>query len=959
MLLAIAIAIALAAAACTPGGEATAPTTSADDEARTTTSIGTTTTAPTPTTTVPDPVVDDTPLPSDAEVRTGTLDNGVRYLVRTNDSPGGALELRLVVDAGSLHQPRAEDGSAHVLEHMAFNGTASYPGNTLDDALADVGAVIGPHINAYTSFDETVYQLSLPATPAAIDLGFQTLSEWAGAMLLTEADVADELLVVLEELRLSRNAPGTVVNDTFLDAYLGGTPYADHDPIGEEAAVADLDAGTLRRFFDDWYRPDNITVIAVGDVEVDDLEARIVEAFDGLTDRGATPAQPDRTAPLPTDPFIRVVEAPDTTTSFVSVDWMLPAWDGTTVGGERLVMLEQVLFHLLATRLDDASLRGDNELLVVGGGRFAVTRERAGGGFYAEADDLGAAAELVIGTLRGAAEGDVAAEELARTVEEFRASVELELETIESVQDRELADALVGVALGTTDPSAAADRVRRRVAVLDTFTPDDLIAHARWILASSAPQVIAAGPDAADLPDVARLEAALEASGAAGPSEATARIDRIMTAPDPIAPVEEVSLRRDAVEWRFANGVVVRFEPSTIAADTVDLRASSPGGARALGDVPFSLADVAVDAFGASGVDDLDPVVLDAFLAGRNVWLVPLLDDHTEGFVGAASTVDVEVLFQLLRASIDGPRIDEVPFARVVDARAEQIESLALDPATAAVIEAADLVEDRDPAWTPLPTSGGLAAFDIDAARRIVADRFGSIDGGLTVVVVGDADRLEIARLAATYLGTIQPGAADAVLGDRPLPPPPTEVRAAELGVGSDAEASGQVVLRWRTLDPARDAAARAEAMVLGAVLDDLVFEELRERLGATYGGRASISLGERAEAAGASIVVQVDPDRVEEVRDEALVILDSLRASGPTDEVVTRAIGVVRRELDLVNNPELIARLFALDEPGSDLEPSAIVAEVNRLTPARLAEATRRWFPEGRRVEVLVRPGG
>ena len=138
-----------------------------------------------------------------------------------------------MVAAGSLHQPVAADGSAHVLEHMAFNGTERFPGNSLDDELAAVGAAIGPHLNAYTSYDETVYQLSLPATDEAIDLGFVTLAEWAGALTLDPVEVANELPVVLEELRLSEESPRAPIQQASRELYLGSTRYAGHCPIGD------------------------------------------------------------------------------------------------------------------------------------------------------------------------------------------------------------------------------------------------------------------------------------------------------------------------------------------------------------------------------------------------------------------------------------------------------------------------------------------------------------------------------------------------------------------------------------------------------------------------------------------------------------------------------------------------------------------------------------------------------
>ncbi len=951
----------LVVAACTSGLDGAGTTSESSGTTIPPVSAGEVSTTTTePQRVVPDPDPDPTRFDADAAVTTGQLDNGVRYLIRENDSPGGALELRLAIRAGSLHQSDPGDGSAHVLEHMAFNGTESFPGNSLDDRLAAVGAAIGPHLNAYTSFDETVYQLSIPASDEAIDLAFTALAEWAGALRLDPDEVEAELPVVLEELRLSESSPRAPIQNASTEAYLGHTAYAGHDPIGRADLVADLDVATLRRFYDDWYRPDRMTVVAVGDVDPAEVEAMIVEAFGGLTDRGAGPELVEPSPPLPTEPVIRVVEAPDTTTSFTSVDWMLPAWDGSTVGGERLLLIEELLFAIVRTRLDDASLRGTNDLLVVGGGRFGVTRTVAAGGFYAEADDLADATRVVVEAFRSTAAGQLDRDELDRTVAAFRTAIESELDTIDSVQDAELADALVEVAIGRGDPSSAPDRVARLGALLDDIDIDELVQHAAWIDSVSAPIVVVAGPSADDLPDEADLRRALDAAvGAAGSSDgATAAPAALATVAEPVAPLSTRDLGDDAVEWTFANGVVVRHRFSTIASDRFSLVAASPGGARTMPDWSLGALDTATDAMAGSGVGSFDPVQLDTFLAGRTVGLGPFINDAAEGFGGSASPDDAELLFQLLHASIDGPRVDPVPLARALDAAAEAFDAVQIDPTAAAITTAHRLSLGEDPAWRLLPTPAELDALDLETAAALVTERLGHIDGGLTVVVVGDIARERVESLAARYLGTLSAGAE--VDGDpeaRPLPAPLDSNVSERLRIGSDAEGAAQLVLTWRTVDPDRTASGQADRMLLEGVLADLIFERIREELGATYGGRASIDLQAFDDTAAVWIVVQGDPDRIDEIRDEAVAIVDELAAVGPDADTLERARVLARRELDLVNNPELVDRLFAVDEPDVQLEPADIVGPLRTRTAADLAAAVRRLLPDGQRVEVIVEP--
>ena len=297
-------------------------------------------------------------LPVDPAVRIGTLDNGLTYYLRCNDSPGHNLELRLAVNAGSLNEAEAGSGVAHFLEHMLFNGTEKYPKNELTRVLQSIGVEFGPDINAYTSYDETVYQLDLPThDEAAVDTAFDVLAQWAHAATINPDDVEDERGVVRDEYRLGYETADGVVRVAFPRMYSMGTPYEGRLPIGSLEGIEAITAQDLRDFYEKWYVPSNMAVIAVGHLTLDHLEALVKEHFDAIP-AGEDPTDPERDSELDPESRFDIATSPGQGYSFLSLDIRLPSWDRGTVAGERELWIEQLISIMLGNRLQDAYEQG-------------------------------------------------------------------------------------------------------------------------------------------------------------------------------------------------------------------------------------------------------------------------------------------------------------------------------------------------------------------------------------------------------------------------------------------------------------------------------------------------------------------------------------------------------------------------------------------------------------------------
>ena len=238
----------------------------------------------------------DAKLPFNPDVKKGMLKNGITYIIRTNKKPENRAELRLVVNVGSMMEKDNQQGLAHFVEHMAFNGTKNFKKSEIVDYLESIGVKFGPHLNAYTSFDETVYMIQIPTDDEdIIEKGFQILEDWAHVIAFEEEEIDKERGVVVEEWRLGRGANARM-REKYFPVLFKDSRYAERLPIGKKEVIEGAAYETIREFYNDWYRPDLMCVIAVGDFDADDIEAKIKAHFGKLAE-GTSETRPEYDVP--------------------------------------------------------------------------------------------------------------------------------------------------------------------------------------------------------------------------------------------------------------------------------------------------------------------------------------------------------------------------------------------------------------------------------------------------------------------------------------------------------------------------------------------------------------------------------------------------------------------------------------------------------------------------------------
>ena len=929
---------------------------SSTTEAATTTVATTTSTSAAPTTTIDPRLLE--PLPSDPDVMVGTLANGLTYYVRENGRPGARAQLRLVVNAGSAAEGANQSGGAHFLEHMLFNGTETYPENELTRVLEGFGARFGPDVNAYTSFDETVYELVLATDqPGLLELGLDVLLEWAARATIAEADVTAERGVVLEEWRLRDAGVDGRIAQVYEDVLLGGTSYEGKEPIGTPESLRSMDAEALRRFYEDWYRPDMMAVVAVGDFDSDEVVAMIHERFSQIeADRaGRPPVEP--AVPESTEVRIGLLADADQPTASVEIYFPGSVEASQTFGDRKAAWARLLAFEMLATRLNDDITRGDSAFLGVAANDFSYTRRVAVAGLAGDvpASEIEAGLEALIVEVERALQHGYNDTEFARALAGWQAGVDQSYASRASTQDVEFADRYVSAFLEGSVLLSADQEFELDSEILDSLTPADAADALRRTVEASEIAAVVIGPDGGFVPSEEEVAAVIESARAATIEprpEDLAVGDSLLARPDPVEPVDKTTHPLGVIQLEYANGVRVHFVETDIAANNIAMGAVSPGGLSRVPDEMVPDARLIADIVAQSGVGAFDKVALDTFLADKFVSLVPYMDITEEGLFGSAASEDLETLMQLIHLTMASPRADQAAADSVIGEFRPFTESPELIPGLATTLELIAARWGDEPRYNIVPTADELDLFDLDVALDVFSDRFGDA-GDFVFTFAGDLDEGEFIELANAYLGTLPATDRDDSWVDVQPDPPPGIVDTT-VAVGESEQ--GFVTFLFTNhfeRSPLRD----VQVELLTLIADVRLRDRLREALAATYSPFISVTTVDAPDESIESFLqVSGDPDRLAEIVEESLAAFASLAAEGPTDEEVATAKEKLRRDYELISNEWWVQQmLFYAQRPAESLdELFNSFAYIDQTTAEDLRSLAEVAFPKDQ--YILVR---
>jgi zinc protease len=903
------------------------------------------------------------PLPLDLAIRTGTLPNGLTFFIRHNALPNDRVMLRLAVKAGSIDEADDQRGLAHVLEHMAFNGTAHFKPGELVSYLESIGAQFGAHVNAYTSFDETVYMLDVPTEKAGVlERGFEALSDFAGGLTLDPVEIDRERGVVIEEWR-GRLGAGTRMQEPQLKALFGASRYIDRLPIGTPEILKSFPPQRLRDFYQAHYRPDRMAVIVVGDIEVAAAEALVRKNFSGMS------AQPPAARPvyeIPTHQETRYVSVSDkeAQASSVTVMYKRPLTELRTMAQYRQSLAEGMVFQMINSRFSEIARQPDAPFLGASAGDDTLGRTVEAFSVSARVKDGAVATGLsaITQEMTRVRQHGFGEAELDRARRSTLAGFERAYNERDKSQSSPLAAELVRHFLNAEAAPGIAIEVDLARKFLSTITAAELAALARGMVPENNQVVIASAPEKAGLAAVTEpmLREALRAGATATVTpwrdEMSGRA-LLAKAPTP----GTVSSRREIAEigvsvLTLSNGVEVWLKPTDFRNDQIIFTSYARGGLSLATPAEYNNAALSSSLVSMAGVGGFTPTDLGKLLAGKIANASPSVSSTTQGIGGSSTPKDLETALQLVYLEFTAPNTDPTAFTLLKQRLEATLANQAQSPG-AVFSERVRRINTVDHYTSrPLKTED-LASLDPNRMMEFYRQRFANA-ADFTFFFVGAFKVEEITPLLATYLGSLPSrGARDAKIGDLQLQFPAGIVREK---VTKGQEPRSQTVMTFFA-DTGLDELETHRVQAATSVLEMRLRDILREKLGGTYSVGVGYSNTSPQPGYGTtSVQFGSAPENVESLTAAVMSEIERLQKEGPSAADVQAIKEQEKNSLQeaLLQNGYWLNSLQATHLLGRDARRIPLRTErTDSLSQQNIHEALRKYFPIQRHTIVTLMP--
>jgi zinc protease len=905
------------------------------------------------------------PLPLDPGVRLGELDNGFRYAIRPNAKPEHRAELRLVVLAGSVEEDEDQRGLAHFVEHMPFNGTKSRAGNEIIAYLESVGARFGADLNAYTSFDETVYLLQIPTDrEGLLREGLHVLSEFAHAATLATSEIEKERGVVLDEWRRGLGA-GSRIRDAQLPVLLRGSRYADRLPIGDPEVLRGCDPDAIRRFYRDWYQPERMALVAVGDLDPSRVAAWVTEFFGAIPPATELRERPARDVPAWPDTLFALAQDPELRGTTIAASRKLPAPDDeSTRGGYRRSLVRQAALRMFNARLAELARSGDPPFLDAGFGtqRFGRTDLPGPSARVPDGGERRGLEALLVEERRALRHG-FAATELDRARREMLAGIEASwAERAKTQSGSYAAEYVRHFAEGEPIPGIDFERDLWNEE-LPAVTLEECQAAFAELATAGGLVIRGARPASAEGPSEGELLALLRDVSArdVAPWVDDAGGAALVADPRPAGRVVERRLLEEigVTELTLSNGCRVFVKPTDFQDDTVLLEGTALGGTSMVEDAQLASAEAVGAIVAESGFGGHSAVQLEKLLAGRVASVAPYFQDRHHGVSGSSTVADLPTALDLAVLAMTAPNRDPAAFGRVLSRMRASLANRASDPA-ARYADRLTAINTCDHPRTRPMTVDRLGEIDLDAALGFYRRCFAN-PADFAFFLVGNVDPAAIEKELERTIGSLPASTGErSAWVDREVLFPTDPVRAT---VRAGREPRATTTLTFAAYDGS-DPHEWHRVRTACSILERRLRERLREDRGATYGVGVGYLVSLIGPARGrVAVRFGSDPAEAETLAVEVQRAIRELQEAGPTADEVAKERELQLREVEvgLEQNGFWLGNLSALwlrDRPLTEIRDRR--PRIEALDAAELHRVFREDLDPGRFtwVDWLPDPG-
>ncbi|MBO9151690.1 M16 family metallopeptidase [Chitinophaga sp. GCM10012297] len=906
-------------------------------------------------------------FPADPDVKIGKLANGLTYYIRRNVEPRNRAVLYMALKAGSLMESDAQQGLAHFTEHMAFNGTKDFPKNELINYLQKAGVKFGADLNAYTSFDQTVYQLPIPTDSTALfHNGFKILANWAGHISMEDTDIDEERGIIVEEERQrGKNAQSRMQKEA-LPVILHGSRYAERIPIGKLDIIQNFRHQEIKSFYKDWYRPNLQAVIAVGDFDVAQVEALIKENFSSLKNpAGAKPHQvygvPDNK-----EPMVKFITDKEFPYNVAAVTFRHHSKPTRTTADVKSGMIVSMVNAMVGTRIQELKQKGTapfvegqlsygpwqgglvnglNALSVIAVTKDASEISKGLAGVMAEAERM--------------AQFGFTASELEVVKKNIDAANERAYKEKDKIPSASFVQAYLKNFMYESPIISPDVRYNLTKKFLAEITLDDVNKAAKKMVKEENVTVLVQAPekDKDKLPTAAQLLEGLQNAG----KGLTAYVDQAVNKPllekKPAAgkvvstdKIEKIGVTK----LTLSNGVQVYLKPTDFKNDQIMFTSFRPGGTSLISDNDYKAMNYAGNIPG-DGIGEFEVTTLRKMLAGTTAGASSYLNELYEGFSGSASPKDLETALQLVYAYATNPRKDPVAFKKNMDdykvflQNADDAPDNVFGDTIAAVFSSNNPREKK-------PTVADLDQISLDRSFEFYKSRFADASGQ-TFIFVGNFDVAQVTPLLETYLGGLPSANGTSKFVDRGVRPlTGNTTRIVKKGIEDKAQVRlffyGEYEFAPQT---------NMQLSALSDILEFKVLERLREKESGVYSPNVGIAYEKLPYANyGLTISFSCASANVDKLVAATLDEIEKIKKEGATAVDVEKFKAESRRamEVSLRENGFWLNYLTSKIKDGED--PTSVLTQNERLqkvTPESVKETANKYLSNANYFKAVLMP--
>lgn len=908
-----------------------------------------------------------TAIPNDPNVKIGKLANGLTYYIRKNTEPKNRAELYLATRIGSLMEEDNQQGLAHFTEHMAFNGTKDFPKNEIINYLQKAGIRFGADLNAYTSFDQTVYQLPIPTDSAALfKNGFKILANWAGKLTMDGDEIDRERGVIVEEDRQRGKNAQDRMSKQLLPVLLKGSRYANRIPIGKIDILNSFTHDKIRNFYKDWYRPNLQAVIAVGDFDVNAVEQMIKENFSELTNPANPRARLAYDLPDNKEPLIKIVTDAEQPYNVAQVMYKQRGTEVKTTADYKKSIMYGMINSMLGARIQEITQSGKAPFIQAqtGYGQYQ-------GGLVPNINALQSAAVSTTGATLGTALKAVLAEnermskygflqsELDVAKKNITAGNEMRLKEKDKTSSasfvkKYLSNFISGSIIPSTEYAYAETKK-----ALSEITLAEVNALAKTLITKENQVIVVQAPEKekANLPTEAQLIAILKTAGDGITPYLDNSVNKPLLAkkPNPGKIVAERKIEAIGVtELTLSNGIKVLLKPTDFKNDQVIFNSFSKGGQSLANDAELQSANM-VELIPQSGVGEFNPTQLNKLLAGNTGRAGAYISDLYQGFQGSAAPKDLETAFQMAYAYATEPRKDAEIFNKNISDSKVVLANKSADPQSVFADTVQAVMSSYNKRGMPT-TLADLDQVSLDKAYAFYKDRFAD-NGEQTFVIVGSFDLNTIKPLIETYIASLPTLGKKQNFADNGVNPPKGKV-SKTVYKGLEDKASVEMLIHG---DYEFNASNNTQLEAVKAALEIKILERLREKESGVYSPQVSLSVSKYPNAHyyfGVSFSCATA--NVEKLIAAALDEIAKIKESGATADDVSKFKSEEQRqiELSLRNNNFWLNYLTNRLKNGEDLlQLSQAKERLDSVTVESTKATAQKYLNEDNYIRMVLMP--